>query len=113
MRGLPQHLPRRRTRARVRKPLASDCVDDLEARHPKVVLALKLNQLIDELRLNQTQAAARVGMTQSKISYLRRHKLQNVSLERLMQALVSLGHQVEIVVRPAHDNDHASITVTI
>jgi hypothetical protein len=36
--------------------------------------------------------------TQSKASQVRRYKLLNVSLERLMQALVSLDQHVEIVV---------------
>ena len=40
-------------------------------------------------------------MTQPKVSQVRRYKLQNISLERLMQALVSLDQQVKIVVQPA------------
>ena len=51
------------------------------------------------------------GMTQSKVSQVRRYKLLNISLERLMQALVSLDQHVEIVVRPARRNDQAGITV--
>jgi hypothetical protein len=36
---------------------------------------------------------------------------QNISLERLMQALVSLDQDVEIVVRPAPRSRTAGITV--
>ena len=50
-------------------------------------------------------------MTQPKVSQVRHYKLQNLSLERLMQALVSLGQHVEIVVKPARNADRASITV--
>jgi predicted XRE-type DNA-binding protein len=50
-------------------------------------------------------------MTQPKVSQVRRYKLQNISLERLMQALVSLDQQVEIVVRPARRSRAAGITV--
>ena len=40
-----------------------------------------------------------------------RYKLQNISLERLMQALVSLDQRVEIIVRPARRAHGAGITV--
>lgn len=71
----------------------------------KVALALKLNELIDQRGLSQTETAAITGMTQPKVSQVRRFKLQNISLERLMQALVSLDQHVEIVVRPAQKGE--------
>jgi predicted XRE-type DNA-binding protein len=40
-------------------------------------------------------------MIQPKVSQIRRYKLQNISLERLIRALVSLGQHMEIVVEPA------------
>ena len=80
-------------------------------RSAKVVLALKVNALIDERGLSQTQAAQLIGMTQPKVSQIRRCKLQNISLERLMQALVSLDQRIEIVVRPARRVRAAVITV--
>lgn len=85
--------------------------DDAEELSAKVALALKLNELIDERSLNQTEAAAITGMTQPKVSQIRRYKLQNISLERLMQALVSLDQYVEIVVRPARRTRTRGITV--
>ena len=48
---------------------------------------------------------------QPKVSHVRRYKLQNISLERLMQALVSLDQRVEIIVRPARRAHGAGITV--
>lgn len=77
----------------------------------KAVLATKLNALIDKRGLSQTAAAEITGMTQPKVSQLRRNKLQNISLERVMQALVSLDQHVEIVVRPARRAHAASIKV--
>ena len=61
--------------------------------------------------LSQTEVAAITGMTQPKVSQVRRYKLQNISLKRLMQALVSLDQRVEIIVRPAHRAHGAGITV--
>lgn len=85
--------------------------EDGEELSVKATLALKLNELIDQRGLSQTQAAAIIGMTQPKVSQVRRYKLQNISLERLMQALVSLDQQVEIVVQPARRTHAPGITV--
>lgn len=84
---------------------------DAEDLSTKAALALKLNELIDQRGLSQTEAAAITGMTQPKVSQVRRYKLQNISLERLMQALVSLDQQVEIIVHPARRAHSAGITV--
>ncbi|KRC78473.1 hypothetical protein D3C87_1545400 [compost metagenome] len=78
----------------------------------KVQLAIKLNDLIDQRGLIQTDVAALTGMTQSKVSQIRRYKLLNISLERLMQALVALNQHVEIRVRKARQSDTTGITVT-
>ena len=72
---------------------------------------MKFNELVEECGLSQTEVAAITGMTQPKVSQVRRYKLQNISLERLMQALVSLDQRVEIVVRPAGRAHVAGITV--
>lgn len=66
--------------------------DDAEELSAKAALALKLNELIGKRGLSQ--AAAITGMTQLKVSQVRRYKLQNISLERLMQALASLDQHV-------------------
>jgi len=88
--------------------LGSADAKDLSA---KAVLAVKLNELIDKRSLSQIEAAHITGMTQPKVSQVRRYKLQNISMERLMQALVSLDQHVEIVVRPARRTHNAGITV--
>ncbi len=85
--------------------------DDAEELSAKAVLAVKLNELIQSRGLSQTGAAAITGMTQPKVSQIARYKLQNISLERLMQALVSFDQQVEITVKPARRAHAAGITV--
>lgn len=85
--------------------------DDVEKMSARVILAIKLNELIDKRNLSQVEAAQITGMTQPKISQVRRHKLKNISLERLMQALVSLDQHVEIVVHPAQRAHAAGISV--
>lgn len=85
--------------------------DDAEDLSAKALLAVKLNELIQNRGLTQAGAASITGMTQPKVSQVRRYKLQNISLERLMQALVSLDQQVEISVKPARPANAAGITV--
>jgi len=86
--------------------------DDGEELSAKTMLAFKFNALVDQRGLSQTEIAAITGMTQPKVSQVRRYKLQNISLQRLMQALVSLDQHVEITVRPAARQAHAyGITV--
>lgn len=75
--------------------------DDAQELSTKAALAIKLNELIEQSGLNQLQAAKITGMTQPKVSQVRRYQLQNISLERLMRALVSFDQHVEITVRPA------------
>ena len=74
--------------------------EDAEELTAKATLAVKFNELIDKRGLSQMEAALITGMTQPKVSQVRRYKLQNISLERLMRALVSLDQRVEIVIRP-------------
>ncbi|WP_129641700.1 helix-turn-helix domain-containing protein [Peristeroidobacter agariperforans] len=85
--------------------------EDAEELSVKAMLAMKLNSLIDQRSLSQTEAAAIIGMSQPKVSQVRRYQLQNISLERLMQALVSLDQHVQIVVQPARRSHGAGITV--
>ena len=86
--------------------------EDAEELTAKASLAVKLNELVERRGLSQTEVAAITGMTQPKVSQVRRCKLQNISLARLMQALVSLDQRVEIIVRPARRAHGAGITVT-
>jgi predicted XRE-type DNA-binding protein len=90
--------------------LGFDDADELTA---KAALALKINTLIDQRGLSQMEAAAITGMTQPKVSQVRRYKLQNISLERLMQTLVSLDQQVKIVVQPARRAHAPGILVAV
>jgi predicted XRE-type DNA-binding protein len=85
--------------------------NDAEELSAKAALALKLNELIDRRGLSQNETAAITGMTQPKVSQVRRYKLQNISLERLMQALVSLDQCVEIIVQPARRTRAPGISV--
>jgi predicted XRE-type DNA-binding protein len=99
------------TRASASKPKARDItrgsgnvfVDlgfpDAEERQTKLRLAYALNTILDEQRLTQAAAAARLGLNQPKVSALRNYKLEGFSVERLMTLLNALDQDVEIVIR--------------
>jgi predicted XRE-type DNA-binding protein len=72
---------------------------DAEERQTKLRLAYALNTILDEQRLTQAAAAARLGLNQPKVSALRNYKLEGFSVERLMTLLNALDQDVEIVIR--------------
>jgi predicted XRE-type DNA-binding protein len=72
---------------------------DADERQTKLRLAFALNTVIDTQRLTQSEAAARLGLNQPKVSALRNYKLEGFSVERLMTLLNALDRDIEIVIR--------------
>jgi predicted XRE-type DNA-binding protein len=72
---------------------------DAAERQAKLRLAFALNQLLEGRKLSQAEAAKVLGVTQPKVSALRNYKLAGFSVERLMNLLTALDHDVEIVIR--------------
>ena len=70
-----------------------------EERQTKLRLALALNTILDKRKLNQVDAATRLGVNQPKVSALRNYKLDGFSVERLMTLLTALDRDVEIIIR--------------
>ena len=82
--------------------------DDIEL---KAALAARINELISLRGLSQCEAAFEVGTTQPKISQIRRYKLVNISVGRLLQALVALGQRIDIVISPAEQKTLPAVRV--
>ena len=72
---------------------------DAAQRQAKLRLAYTLNQVLDGRKLSQADAAKVLRVTQPKVSALRHYKLAGFSVERLMNLLTALDHDVEIVIR--------------
>jgi predicted XRE-type DNA-binding protein len=72
---------------------------DAAERQAKLRLAYALNQLLDQRGLSQVEAAGVLGLSQPKVSALRRYKLNGFSVERLMNLLTALDQDIEIVIR--------------
>ncbi|MBL8270559.1 helix-turn-helix domain-containing protein [Steroidobacter sp.] len=79
----------------------------------KILLADKVNELLDQRQLNQSAAAEHLGISQSKISAIRNHKLNGISMERLLHVLVGLNQRVSIVIKPAETPRQREIEVVV
>ena len=66
----------------------------------KAGLVVKIDRTIRQRRLTQTAAALLMGIDQPKVSAMLAGQFRGYSVERLMRFLVTLGHDVEIVVKP-------------
>src|SRR5262249_39727033 len=77
----------------------------------KTILAMKLNAILAERGLIQMKETEVLCMPQAKVSAIRIYKVSGISLERLMQALVVLGQNISIVVRPKAGQTVARIDV--
>ena len=73
---------------------------DAEDLDTKVRLAVKINRMMSAQRLNQVAAAARLNVSQPKISALKNYRLDGFSVERLMIFITALGEDMEISFRP-------------
>jgi predicted XRE-type DNA-binding protein len=71
---------------------------DAEEHYLKAELVLRLDKAIRVLGLTQRAAARRIGTTQPELSKMLRGKFSEVSLERLMRFLTTLGYRIEITI---------------
>ncbi len=77
----------------------------------KAELVQRICDFLAERKLTQVKAAALLGIDQPKVSALMRGKLDGFSIDRLLRFLNVLGHDVEIVIRPARENVQANTRV--
>jgi predicted XRE-type DNA-binding protein len=72
---------------------------DAAERQAKLHLAYALNQVLEQRKLSQAEAAKVLGVTQPKVSALHHYKLAGFSVERLMTLLTALDRDVDIVIK--------------
>lgn len=85
---------------------------DAEEALARVRLAQQIAEIIDRKELSQSEAAEIMGLDQPKVSALVRGRLSGFSTDRLLRCLMSLGQDVEIVVRDKpldHSKAHISV----
>ena len=69
-------------------------------RQTKTRLAFAINEILKSRRLKQREAAELLRVPQPKVSALKNYRLDNFSVERLMEFLTALDQDVEIRIRP-------------
>lgn len=90
---------------------------DLGLPHPeqellKARLTQQIYLIIKARRVTQTQAGEILGIRQPQVSLLMRNRSGNFSVERLLDFLTSLGHDVEVRVTPTR-KDHGQLSVVV
>jgi predicted XRE-type DNA-binding protein len=80
---------------------------DAEELKTKVQLAVAIKREITARGWSQARAAESLSINQPKVSALLRYRLDGFSVERLMNFLTALGHDVEIVIKPRRAGQQA------
>ena len=88
---------------------------DIGVTHPERVQAraqvmFLISDIIKRRGLTQKQAAALLGIPQSKVSCLVNGKLSNFSMDHLFELLNALDTDVEIIVRPKTKEEKSATT---
>jgi predicted XRE-type DNA-binding protein len=85
---------------------------DAAERQTKTRLALAVNELLKRRKLKQRETALLLGIAQPKVSALKNYRLDQFSVEKLMEFLTALNQDIEIMIRPrfnAHETGHISV----
>ena len=75
-------------------------------------LTLQIYRIVKERRLTQAQAGEILGIKQPHVSLLMRNRSGSFSVERLMDFLTALGHDVEIRVTRTRKR-HGDMSVVV
>jgi len=73
---------------------------DAAERQTKTRLALAVNDLLKARKLKQREIAPLLGIPQPKVSALKNYRLDQFSVEKLMEFLTALNQDVEVMIRP-------------
>jgi len=107
----------RKTTAIAYETSSGNVFADLGLPHPeqrllKARLTLQIYRTIKARRLTQAQAGEILGINQPHVSLLLRNRSGNVPVERLMEFLTALGHDVEIRVKRTR-KPHGQMSVVV
>jgi predicted XRE-type DNA-binding protein len=79
----------------------------------KSELVRRIDQIIRENKMTQTEAARHLGIEQPDVSNLLRGRLRGYSTERLLRFLLLLGEDVQITITPARQRNPKLVHGTI
>lgn len=85
---------------------------DPELERFKATLMLQIYRIIKGRKLTQIEAGSVLGIKQPNVSRLMRGSSGSYSVDRLMEFLTALGHNVEVTIRPTRKK-HGAMSVTV
>lgn len=87
--------------------------DDAPEMQVKASLAMKIGEIIKRRKMNQTEAATVLGLTQPKVSGMLRVQFRGISEVKMIDCLNRLGRDVEIVVRKHQEREDTGTTSVV
>ncbi|MDN5874885.1 MAG: helix-turn-helix domain-containing protein [Sinobacteraceae bacterium] len=72
---------------------------------------MAVNEIISDRKLKQVETARILGIPQPRISALAHYKLNEFSIEKLMEFLTALDQDVEIMIRPRLRDGAGAVSV--
>ena len=78
----------------------------------KAGLVGRIDDIVRERAMTGTEAARLLGLSRRDVSRLLRGDFRGHSLERLLGGLTALGHDVDIVIRPARSAVGGKLRIT-
>ena len=86
---------------------------DAAERQTKTRLAMAINGILAERKLKQIEAARLLSIPQPRVSSLARYRLNDFSVEKLMEFLTLLDQDVEIMIRPRLAQGAGAVSVSM
>ncbi len=84
---------------------------DADAHLLKADIVSRIDALVRQRGVTQTEAARLLGLSQPDVSRLLRGDFRQVSLERLFRLLTALGPDIDIVIRPGRSTEPGKLRI--
>lgn len=78
----------------------------------KMDLSIFITDCLKQMKLNQTEAAARLEVTQSRISELANGKIEKFTVDAMMDMLDKLGFRTHFTMSSEGDRPHPCIVIS-
>jgi len=86
-------------------------VPDPETHLAKAKIVQRLSRIVAAQGLTQTEAGARLGLTQPKVSALLNGQFRGYSVERLLRFVTALHHDVRIVIEAEERQEQGQLVI--
>ena len=84
---------------------------DADAHIVKAELVTRIDAIVRQLGITQTEAGRMLGLSQPDVSRLLRGDFREYSLERLLRLLTVLGRDIDIVIRQPQSTSSGKLRV--